>query len=296
MYDNKCGAAHIPVLADEAVTALCIRAGGIYIDATFGAGGHSKKILGKIGASGRLVAIDCDRQAERFAGAIDDPRFHFVHANFVQMREILSDLGIAAAGGVLMDLGFSSLQLADSSRGFSFSSDGPLDMRMDDEAGAPLRIWLRNVSERALGRALLEFGEERNWRRIAATIVSLRDAGKLASTADLANACLRAAGGRSARIHPATRTFQALRIVVNKELDRLALGLAAAGQVLESGGRFAAISFHSLEDRMIKRFLRPPDGNYGPLRACGKLVRPGPGEISANPRARSARMRVGVKQ
>ena len=294
-YDRS--TAHQPVLCAEAIGALALRADGTYIDATFGAGGHSGLICEQLGPGGRLLGLDCDASVAVFAAQIDDPRFSFAHGNFAALAEICARLEIVSVDGVLMDLGVSSMQLADPERGFSFMSCGPLDMRMDQDSDSspPLSEWLARVSEGELGRVLKELGEERRWRRLAGKIVAVRQAGRLDNTADLARLCLAAAGGRRTRIHPATRVFQALRLQVNQELDNLLAGLVAAAFMLKAGGRLVVISFHSLEDRIVKRFLRPLDGSQGLVQRCGRLQRATPDEQQRNPRARSARMRVGVK-
>lgn len=282
---------HLPVMRDEAVSALVSDTSGIYLDATFGAGGHSRAILDTLSSSGRLIAADADPLAEREAARIEDPRLSFVRSNFAELDSVLDRCGAGEVDGVLMDLGMSSAQVDDPERGFSFSHPGPLDMRMDTSAGATLADRLRRVNRRELARVLRDFGEERHARAIATRIVERRERGELRTTADVAAAC----GGARGRRHAATRVFQALRIWVNAELDSLARGLAKAAEALRRGGRLVVISFHSLEDRIVKRFITPPAGGEGPLRREGRARRPSAGEVAANRRARSAIMRVAAK-
>jgi 16S rRNA (cytosine1402-N4)-methyltransferase len=280
---------HLPVLATAAIEALAIRPDGTYVDATFGAGGHAALMLAALGPHGRLIAFDADPSARAFAP--DDARFTLVHANFRSLAAQLDALGIAQVDGVLMDLGVSSMQFDEPERGFSFRAAAPLDMRMDPSAGESAAAFLATRDEREIADVIYRFGEERASRRIARAIVALRDAGTpVRDTLDLAGVVARAAGrgGRTA-IHPATRTFQALRIAINDELGALAAGLDAALARTTPGGRVAVISFHSLEDRIVKQTLK----NDPRARAITrKPIIAGADELAANPRARSAKLRV----
>ncbi|MGD1066038.1 MAG: 16S rRNA (cytosine(1402)-N(4))-methyltransferase RsmH, partial [Vulcanimicrobiaceae bacterium] len=246
--------AHLPVMPRESVEALAIRPDGTYVDATFGAGGHSALILQALGPAGRLVAFDLDPgAAER---APDDPRFTLLHANFRDLAARLAPLGITSIDGILFDLGVSSMQLDEGERGFSFQVAAPLDMRLDPTQGESAAEWLATHDEHEIADAIYQYGEERASRKIARSIVALRNAGTpVRDTVDLANVVARVVP-RSGRIHPATRTFQALRIAVNDELGALRAGLAAAIDLTASGGRIAIISFHSLEDRIVKHTFR----------------------------------------
>ena len=278
--------AHVSVLAREAVDALAIRTAGIYVDATFGAGGHSAMILDALGAAGRLVALDADPSAG--ARALPDPRFTLVHANFRDLADTLDGLGIPAVDGVLFDLGVSSMQFDEGERGFSFRAHAPLDMRLDPTQGESAAEWLRLHDEREIADAIYQYGEERASRRIARAIVARRDEGRpVEDTADLAALVARVV--RGGRIHPATRTFQALRIAVNDELGALRAGLDAALERTVPGGRIAAISFHSLEDRIVKHTFRDDPRAHALTR---KPVLPGGEELASNPRSRSAKLRV----
>jgi 16S rRNA (cytosine1402-N4)-methyltransferase len=305
--------AHLAVLSEAVLQALAPRADGIYLDATFGRGGHSAAILQRLGGEGRLLALDRDPAAvayglQRFAA---DPRFSIQQRAFSGMEEVLRARGWwGKVSGVLLDLGVSSPQLDDPRRGFSFLRDGPLDMRMDPCVGPSAADWLAQVSEQELRRVLRDYGEERYAGRIARAVVEARRQAPILRTGQLArliDAAVPAAGpGRGRGRHPATRSFQALRIEVNRELEELQAGLPPAFECLASGGRLAVISFHSLEDRLVKRFLR--DLARGPaipkgvpvtadrlrprLRLLGKAVRPGAQEVAANPRARSAVLRA----
>jgi 16S rRNA (cytosine1402-N4)-methyltransferase len=280
---------HIPVLARESVDALAIRPDGVYVDATFGAGGHSALILAALGAAGRLIAFDADPSAG--ARAIADPRFTLVRANFRDLAQRLDALSIAAVDGVLFDLGVSSMQFDEGERGFSFRVAAPLDMRMDPTSGESVAEFLATRGEREIADAIYEFGEERKSRRIARAIVALRDAGTpVRDTVDLAGVVARAVRAPAhAKIHPATRTFQALRIAVNDELGALRDGLDAALARTAPGGRIAAISFHSLEDRIVKQTFRD-DPRARPI--TRKPVVAAEDELATNPRARSAKLRI----
>src|SRR5919106_1760905 len=292
---------HEPVLAREAIEALAVRPDGIYVDGTFGRGGHSRLILERLGSSGRLIALDRDPQAAEAARAISDPRFTFFRAKF-------SELSMVPAGvqGMLFDLGASSPQLDDPARGFSFRHDGPLDMRMDPEAGMSAAEWLAQAEEQEIRGVIRDYGEERFAKQIAAAIVAARRSSPIVRTRQLADLVAQAVRTREPGQDPATRTFQALRIHVNRELEEVSLMLPRALSRLAAGGRLAVISFHSLEDRIVKRFFqeaaRPHVPARLPLRASempqplvkmvGRAVRPTEQETTRNPRARSATLRV----
>jgi len=300
---------HRPALLAETLTALAIRPEGRYVDATFGRGGHSAAVLAALGPDGSLLALDRDPAAETWAkaGFRDDARFRFARARFSQLAEIVEARGWRGrVHGVLLDLGVSSPQLDDPERGFSFSRDGALDMRMDPTDGIGAAEWIGRIGEAELGRVLAEFGEERFHRRIARAIVAARRQAPIATTARLAGIVAAAAPTREPGKHPATRTFQAIRIAINDELGELRAALPQAVQALAPGGRLAVISFHSLEDRAVKRFIREQArGIEWPLdlpvagaptgmtvRVVGRAVRPDAREVAANPRARSAVLRV----
>jgi 16S rRNA (cytosine1402-N4)-methyltransferase len=300
---------HRTVLLDEAVDALSLegaRASGTYIDGTFGRGGHSRLILSKLAPQGRLIAFDKDLQAIATAAQIDDPRFSIVHDSFATMREALAAQGISRVDGILLDLGISSPQVDDASRGFSFRNDGPLDMRMDTTRGMSAAEWLAEVPERQLEKVIRDYGEERFAFPIAKAIVARRAVEPISSTRQLAAIVANTVKTREKGKDPATRTFQAIRIFVNKELEDLEAGLSAAYALLAPGARLSVISFHSLEDRMVKQFLaskvkvEQPDRRL-PIRAVDlpqplmKLIaktKPSDAEVGANPRARSAVLRV----
>ena len=302
-------AAHRPVLLAEAVVALAVRPDGVYVDATFGRGGHSRAILERLGPAGRLIALDRDPQAVAAARAITDPRFRIEHAPFSELAQILERSGVKQVHGVLADLGVSSPQLEDPARGFSFRADGPLDMRMDTSRGVCAADWLATATEQQIREAIGSYGEERFAKQVAKAIVDARARQPLRRTEQLAAVVAAAVRTREAGQNPATRTFQALRILVNRELEEVALMLPQALARLVPGGRLAVISFHSLEDRLVKRFLRacsedrlPPDLPIRaselpqpPLRIAAKAVRASAAEIAANPRARSATLRVGER-
>jgi 16S rRNA (cytosine1402-N4)-methyltransferase len=298
---------HTPVLLEEVIDALNVRASGSYVDCTFGRGGHSRALLARLGKTGRLIALDRDVTAVTAGREIVDERFHLVHAAFCELRSVLETLGVRAVDGVLLDLGMSSAQLDDPERGFSFRRPGPLDMRMDTSRGQTAAQWLAAAGEREIGEVIGRYGEERFAKQIAAAIVAARARGPLASTQQLAAIVAKAVRTREAGQDPATRTFQALRIHINQELTQLSLVLPQAVEVLNPGGRLAVISFHSLEDRIVKQFMREearsdrlPQGlpvrqrDLPParLRIVGKPVRPSRQEVDLNPRARSAIMRV----
>jgi 16S rRNA (cytosine1402-N4)-methyltransferase len=302
------GQAHEPVLVDEALALLSIEAGGYYVDATFGRGGHTARILAALGGEGRLLAIDRDPQAieagrRRFAGEM---RLALVHAPFSALDRLVP---LHADGrpcqGVLFDLGVSSPQLDDPRRGFSFRADGPLDMRMDPTRGEPVSAWLARASLDEIREVIAEYGEERYARRVAHAIVEARRTAPIERTGELVALIARAVPTREPGKHPATRTFQALRIHVNDELGEIEKGLAAAVEVLAPGGRLAVISFHSVEDRVVKRFLKRassvdpaladlpqvPPAARPRLALVGRKTRPSAAEAARNPRARSALLR-----
>ena len=298
--------AHRPVLLAEALEALALRSEGTYVDGTFGRGGHSRAILERLGPSGRLVALDRDPEAVAAAASIADPRFRIVHAPFSQLAATLDALGIGAADGMLFDLGVSSPQLDDPSRGFSFRADGPLDMRMDPTRGESAADWLARATEREIGEAIRTYGEERFAQQVAKAVVAARGSEPLRSTRQLADLVGTAVRTREAGQDPATRTFQALRILVNRELEEVQVMLPQAMARLAPGGRIAVISFQSLEDRVVKRafqsWARPDVPRDLPLRASemppalgmlvGRAVRAGEAEVRDNPRARSAILRT----
>ncbi|MGH8708678.1 MAG: 16S rRNA (cytosine(1402)-N(4))-methyltransferase RsmH [Burkholderiales bacterium] len=300
---------HRPVLAAEALAALAIRADGAYVDGTFGRGGHSRLILERLGPRGRLIALDRDPQAVSAARAVADSRFSITHASFGALAQALDEQGAAQVQGMLFDLGVSSPQLDDAQRGFSFRADGPLDMRMDPSQGASAADWLAAASEAELREAIGGYGEERFAKQIAAAIVAARRHAPVRTTRQLADLVAAAVRTREPGQDPATRTFQAVRILVNRELEEVSLMLPQALARLAPGGRLAVIAFHSLEDRIVKRFLqacaRPALPRDLPLRASelpqplltivGKAVRPGRAETAANPRARSAVLRVAAR-
>ncbi len=305
---------HITVLLHEAVDALAIKPGGIYIDGTFGRGGHSRLILSKLGEGGQLIAFDKDPEAVAAGQAINDKRFSIKHGDFSDLQQILQSMGITQVDGVLLDLGMSSPQLDEASRGFSFGSDGPLDMRMDTSRGQTAAQWLASVSEAHLGEVIKDYGEERFARQVARAIVMARTRQPIVTTLQLAEIIAPVVrsrgGGRKNKQNPATRTFQAIRIFLNQELEGLSLILPQCVALLKPGGRLAVISFHSLEDRLVKRFVRAaantdelPRGlplrdkemqrfSNQKLKLIGKAIRPSQVEVSANVRARSAVMRV----
>ncbi|HSS47244.1 MAG TPA: 16S rRNA (cytosine(1402)-N(4))-methyltransferase RsmH [Burkholderiales bacterium] len=298
---------HATVLLNEAVEALKVRPNGVYVDCTFGRGGHSRLLLEMLGKNGRLVALDKDPAAVKAARTLKDARFCIVHRRFAALREVLYELGIKHVDGVLMDLGLSSPQLEDAARGFSFRRDGPLDMRMDISRGETAAEWLERANEEEIGEVIKKYGEERFAKQIARAIVAARKAGPVDTTRQLAQIVAAAVRTREPNQDPATRTFQALRIYLNQELEELSLVLPQTVDALKPGGRLVVISFHSLEDRMVKRFmrdearaddlparlpLRTNEMRSPKLHVIGKTVRPGVREIAANPRARSAVMRV----
>ncbi len=306
---------HITVLLHEAVDGLALKEDGIYIDATFGRGGHSRLILSKLSANGRLIAIDRDPRAIAEAQKIQDPRFHIEHNSFSAIPEICEKLGLTGKiDGILLDLGVSSPQLDDAERGFSFMKDGPLDMRMDTTKGLSAAQWLQQVSEQDLAWVLKTFGEERFAKRIAQTIVGYnksaveKNSEILNRTLQLAELIAQSVPFKDKHKHPATRSFQAIRIYINSELEELESLLQSALTVLAPQGRLSVISFHSLEDRMVKHFMRKqskgediPKGlplredqieRRQTLKTIGKAIQPSDEEIAFNPRSRSAVLRI----
>ena len=301
---------HVTVLLKAAVDGLKVRADGVYVDCTFGRGGHSREILARLGVRGRLIALDRDPHAVALRGEFDDERFELVHSGFSAFSRVLGERGIGAVDGILFDLGVSSPQLDDAQRGFSFRVDAPLDMRMDTSRGETAAGWLAVADEGEIREVIRNYGEERFAGKIAAAIVAARARGTVATTRQLAGIVATVVRTREPGQNPATRTFQALRIHVNQELEELTRVLPQCVDALAPGGRLVVISFHSLEDRIVKRFLReqsqPPQlPSRLPLRAAelpaprlalvGKLQRPDAAEVAANPRARSAVMRIAEK-
>lgn len=299
---------HTTVLLHEAVTALLHQPDGRYADGTFGRGGHSRLILSQLGAQGQLIAFDRDPDAVAAARSLDDPRFRIRHAAF----SALADEPAASLDGILLDLGISSPQIDAAERGFSFRFDGPLDMRMDTSQGHSVAEWLQTATVDDMERIIRDYGEERFAKKIARSIRSHIDAhGAITRTAELANLVASVVRSRDGAQHPATRTFQALRIHINGELEQLELALAASLRVLRTGGRLVVISFHSLEDRIVKQFMAKhsrevfdrddaswmlrPSASLLPLKVLAR-TKPSAAEVAANPRARSAIMRVAERQ
>jgi len=299
--------AHTTVLLDEAVDALAIKPDGIYVDCTFGRGGHSKLILDRLGGNGKLIALDKDPAAIAVGKQWRDSRFRIVHSSFAELEKVLGKQGVEMVDGILLDLGVSSPQLDDSERGFSFRFDAPLDMRMDVSSGITAAQWLAKVDEDLLGEVIHDYGEERFAKQIARSIVAARAIKPIDTTRQLAELVGKAVRTREPGQNPATRTFQAIRIYLNQELEELARVLPGCVKLMKCGGRLVVISFHSLEDRIVKHFMRdmaegdklPRDVPVraseiprGKLKLIGKAVRAGAAELKDNPRARSAVMRV----
>jgi 16S rRNA (cytosine1402-N4)-methyltransferase len=300
------------VLVEEALAALALEADGFYVDATFGRGGHAARILEALGGEGRLLALDRDPQAiesgrVRFA---DEVRLTLLHASFADLGTLVpANAQGRPCRGILFDLGVSSPQLDDPGRGFSFRADGPLDMRMDPTRGAPVSDWLAHAGIDEIREVIATLGEERFARRVAQAIATERLERPIVRTSQLASVVARAVRTREPGKNPATRTFQALRMFVNDELGQLERGLAAAADVLAPGGRLAVISFHSLEDRLVKQFMRRrsqvdpalaqlpvvPEQARPTLRIAGRKLRPSPAELASNPRSRSALLRIAEK-
>ena len=302
---------HLPVMYAEALQQLAIKKDGVYLDCTFGRGGHSQGILNLLGQYGQLLALDRDSDAINSDYAQDmlaDERFKLKHSCFSELENIVDRAGLSGkVDGILLDLGVSSPQLDNPERGFSFLRDGPLDMRMDGNAGVSAEQWLAKVDEKDLVKVLFDYGEERFARRIARAIVEKRALSPITTTRQLAELIENAVPLREKHKHPATRTFQAIRIEINSELDELTAVLQQSARVLGPGGRLVVISFHSLEDRIVKRFIRNESGaKYDPgkfpvkevdiakgiLKRVGKALKAGQQETGQNPRARSAIMRV----
>ena len=301
---------HRTVLLREAVSALDIKTDGIYVDGTFGRGGHSRELLSRLGDRGRLIALDRDPQAVAAAVQMSDARLMVRRARFSAMTAVLRELAVEGVDGVLLDLGVSSPQLDQAERGFSFRQDGPLDMRMDPESGPSAADWLMQAPEKEIGEVIKKYGEERFAKQIARAIVKARSQRSLERTGELAEIVAKAIPSREPRQDPATRTFQAIRIFINQELEELEMTLPQCVACLNPGARLVVISFHSLEDRIVKRFmvklstpevpkrlpLRESEMPKGVLRLVGKPVRADEQEIATNPRARSAIMRVAERR
>jgi len=300
---------HRPVLLQEAVDGLAVRADGVYVDGTFGRGGHSRAILARLGGKGRLIALDRDPLAYAAGQALaaGETRFTMYRAAFSMLERIATEAGVSGrVDGVLLDIGVSSAQLDDPGRGFSFTQAGPLDMRMDPESGESAAQWLSHAGEQDIAHVLFTLGEERHARRIAKAIVAARAEAPITDTLQLAEIVSRAAPRHDRHKHPATRSFQAIRIFINHELEELSSCLEQCLRVLAPAGRLAVISFHSLEDRIVKRFIRDHSRAPAPdprapwlepvgkpqLRAMGKAIQAGEDEVRDNPRSRSAVLRV----
>ena len=298
---------HATVLLHEAVAALQIKADGIYVDGTFGRGGHSRLILQQLGKTGRLIALDKDPAAIAAGQQISDARFQLVHSEFEKLAGVLQQLSVGKVDGVLLDLGVSSPQLDEAERGFSFRFDAPLDMRMDSSSGQTAAEWLANVEESFLGEVIHDYGEERFAKQIARALVAARKEQAILTTRQLGEIIAKVVRTREPGKNPATRTFQAIRIYINRELEELANILPQCVDCLKPGGRLAVISFHSLEDRIVKRFMRDmaqgdklpvglpiraADIPAGKMKLVGKPVYAGTEEVAANPRARSAVLRI----
>jgi 16S rRNA (cytosine1402-N4)-methyltransferase len=305
--------AHLTVLAGEATGALLTDPNGTYVDATFGRGGHSRLLLSRLGGNGRLIGIDrdvaavtCGRELER-----QDPRFSMVHAAFSELGRVLRGLKVGSVDGVLADLGVSSPQLDEGGRGFSFRLDGPLDMRMDTTRGSTAEEWIASATQEEIEGVIRDYGEERFAKGIARQIVAARSAVRIQRTLQLAELVGQAVRSREPGQHPATRTFQAIRIFINRELEEIEALLPQAVDALRPGGRLAVIAFHSLEDRIVKRFMqnaaradrlpsklpiRANEVDEATLTIVGKPIRPGAAEVAGNPRARSAILRVAARR
>ncbi|WP_198674979.1 16S rRNA (cytosine(1402)-N(4))-methyltransferase RsmH [Aliidiomarina taiwanensis] len=301
---------HIPVLLTESIQGLAIQPDQIYIDATFGRGGHSRAILEHLGENGRLISLDRDPTAAQAAEQLaDDPRFEFIHTPFSALPHIIAERNLTGkVAGILFDLGVSSPQLDDAERGFSFMNDGPLDMRMNPEQGESAADWLAHASQDEMADVFRQYGEERYAGRIARVIVERRSEQPLTRTSELAKLIQEVSPAKEKNKHPATRVFQAVRIHVNHELEEATNALEAAVSALKPGGRLAVISFHSLEDRLTKHFMRkcsqreqlPPGlplredqiADNRTLKTLGKAIKPSAEEIKQNPRCRSSVLRV----
>lgn len=300
---------HVPVLLGPATAGLNLKADGCYVDGTFGRGGHSRAILHELGSEGRLLAIDRDPQAiaEAPEALANDPRLELITGRFSELKAYATERNLLGqVDGVLLDLGVSSPQLDEADRGFSFRADGPLDMRMDPTSGQSAADWLESVDEKTLRKVLQEFGEERFAGRIARAIVTEREVAPISRTAQLARIINDATPRTKQKKHPATKSFQAIRIFINDELGEIRKALEASVDVLRSGGRLCVISFHSLEDRIVKRFMRDesmesvqyrglpdvPEEHRPRLKVVGKAISPTDEEIEGNVRARSSRLRI----
>ena len=302
---------HITVLLDEAVDALNIKSDGTYIDCTFGRGGHSRKILEQLGEGGRLFAVDRDMAAYATGQAVTDERFHIDHLHFSELKQLAASHGLSKVDGILMDLGISSPQVDEGKRGFSFRFNGPLDMRMDQTRGKTVAEILTTISEKKLGEVIKDYGEERFAKQVARAIIKERTDGRaITTTGKLAEVVASAIPKIEPGKNPATRTFQALRIFANQELEELSLILPQCLSLLAEDGRLVVISFHSLEDRAVKRFIKSEadrddlpsnfpvkakDLPQSRLVSVGKAIKPSEAEVKANPRARSAVMRVAMR-
>ncbi len=303
---------HVPVLLGPVLDGLSIKADGTYVDGTFGRGGHSKAILERLNANGRLLAIDRDPQAIASVPEAlrSDPRLELIRGEIAQLEAIVSEVRLVGkVDGLLLDLGVSSPQLDEARRGFSFLRDGPLDMRMDPDSGVSAAQWLATVGEKELKHILRTLGEERSATRIAHAVIAARDESAITTTRQLADIVAAAAPARGHRRHPATKTFQAIRIAINAELEQLEAALAQSLDVLRKGGRLCVISFHSLEDRLVKRFIRNasrepeqyrgmpsiPEAMRPKLQPIGKAISASAEEIALNVRARSAHLRVAAR-
>lgn len=300
---------HVTVLLNEAVAGLQVQPAGVYVDGTFGRGGHSRLILSQLGKDGRLVVFDKDPQAIAVAQELarQDARVLVVHEGFSALKRSLQQLGISQINGALFDLGISSPQIDDAGRGFSFRFDAPLDMRMDTTRGQSAAQWLAVAEEQDIHEVIKNYGEERFSRQIARTIVAQREQSPITTTGQLARLVAQVVRTRERGQDPATRTFQAIRIFINRELEEITVVLPQVMECLVAGGRMAVISFHSLEDRIVKRFMqqyskpaplprwavvKEAEREQPPLRLIGKAQKPAPAEIEVNPRARSAVLRV----
>ena len=310
LSDSKVSLTHVPVLARDVPAALIGNRDGIYVDATFGRGGHTRLLLNALSPQARLFAFDRDKAAVAFAKSVLDPRFTMIASPVSRLKEVLSSYGIEKVDGILMDLGISSPQIDDPSRGFSFRADGPLDMRMDQGTGPTASEWLMASDESRIQTVLREYGEERYAKAIAKAILKAQEAGPIRTTGALARLVEKTIPRslRDGAQHPATRTFQAIRIAVNDEFGELRCALNAAGSLLNPNGRLVVIAFHSLEDRIVKRFfasgLHPQVDSRLVLPECDlprplwrtcKRILPGREEIQENIRSRSAVLRVGTR-
>lgn len=300
---------HVTVLLNEAVAGLQVQPAGVYVDGTFGRGGHSRLILSQLGKDGRLVVFDKDPQAIAVAQELarQDARVLVVHEGFSALKRSLQQLGISRINGALFDLGISSPQIDDAGRGFSFRFDAPLDMRMDTTRGQSAAQWLAVAEEQDIHEVIKNYGEERFSRQIARAIVAQREQSPITTTGQLARLVAQVVRTRERGQDPATRTFQAIRIFINRELEEITVVLPQVMECLVAGGRMVVISFHSLEDRIVKRFMqqhskpaplprwavvKEAEREQPPLRLIGKAQKPAPAEIEVNPRARSAVLRV----